>query len=93
MDENQEPKTYVRHEGDKRPHHALGKPKPQGRRKGIRHGADKRPFARFPSRIRTGTTNHFALWMMAHEGNAVADRHARRERRLAKYPTLLQQGA
>lgn len=29
----------------------------------IRHGADRRPFARFRSGLRTGTTPHFRLWM------------------------------
>jgi hypothetical protein len=29
----------------------------------IRHGVNRRPFARFRSGLRTGTTPHFALWM------------------------------
>lgn len=29
----------------------------------IRHGADRRPFARVPSGVRTGTTKHFSMWM------------------------------
>lgn len=63
MEATEESTTYVRHRGDKRRHADLGKPAPTARRRGVRHGADRRPFARFTSKTRTGTTAHFSAWM------------------------------